>query len=163
MSSTSRTISWSSCPTRRSGRIPRIARAVRQALEWNVSVPSSQIQSTVSCGEVTLDGTVSHWSERIDAEAAIAPLFCVRRVLNHIVVQPSIELDLDTARSAVARALERHAEREAARIDLQGTDGTVQVFGTVQSIFEKEAVLGAVRGTRGVRDVADHLLIRPRG
>lgn len=140
-----------------------IAQAVRQALEWNASVPSANVQSTVSQGEVTLEGTVSLWSERADAEAAVAPLFGVRRVLNHIVVEPSSALDLDTARTAVARALERHAEREAARIDLRGTDGTVQVFGTVQSIFEKEAVLGAVRGTRGVRDVADHLLVRPRG
>jgi len=140
-----------------------VAQAVRQALEWNASVPSANVQSTVSQGEVTLEGTVSLWSERADAEAAVAPLFGVRRVLNHIIVEPSSALDLDTARTAVARALERHAEREAARIDLQGTDGTVQVFGTVQSIFEKEAVLGAVRGTRGVRDVTDHLLVRPHG
>lgn len=136
-----------------------IAHAVRQALEWDVMVPDRQIQSTVSHGKVTLEGTVLSWSQRSDTERAIERLTGVKRVLNRIQIEGGDEVDLDAARHAVANALERHAERDAAHIDLQTANGTVNVSGVVHSWQEKEAVLGAVRGTRGVREVGDHLRI----
>jgi osmotically-inducible protein OsmY len=136
-----------------------IAQAVRQALEWDVMVPDRQIQSTVSNGTVTLEGKVPSWSQRSDAERAIERLTGVKRVLSRIQIECGDEVDLDGARHAVANALERHAERDAARIDLQNANGTVNVTGVVHSWQEKEAVLGAVRGTRGVREVGDHLRI----
>jgi osmotically-inducible protein OsmY len=139
-----------------------IAQAVRRALEWDIRVPDAQIESTISEGTVTLEGTVPVWSQRADAEAAVAHLLGVRRVLNHIVVAPTESLDLDTVRTAVGRALERHAEREASRIALAETDGIVEVTGIVQTAREKAAVLGAVRGTRGVREVSDRLEVKPR-
>jgi osmotically-inducible protein OsmY len=138
-----------------------IAQAVRRALEWDTRVPDAQLESTISEGVVTLEGTVPLWSQRVDAEAAVAHLFGVRHVLNHIVVVPTESLDLEAVRTAVERALERHAEREASRIALAATDGTVEVSGIVQTAREKVAVLGAVRGTRGVSDVADRLDVKP--
>jgi osmotically-inducible protein OsmY len=150
-------------PTGSAGRTDtEIAQAVRQALEWDVTVPDEQIRSTVSHGIVTLEGEVAHWNQRFDAERAIERLAGVKRVLNRIEVKATEELSLDRARHAVERALERHAEREAGRIQLQATDGTVIVTGVVHSLHEKETVLGAVRGTRGVGDVSDHLRIEPR-
>ena len=65
-----------------------IAQAVRRALEWDERVRGALIQSTVSDGEVILDGTVPVRRQRRDAEAAVSHVFGVRRVLNHIVVQP---------------------------------------------------------------------------
>ena len=105
---------------------------------------------------------MAHWHQRSDAERAIERLAGVKRVLNRIEVKPTEELDLDRARHAVEKALERHAEREAGRIQLEGADGMVAVIGVVHSLHEKETVLGAVRGTRGVRDVTDNLRIEPR-
>ena len=139
-----------------------IAQAVRRALEWDVTVPDEQIRSTVSRGNVTLEGEVAHWNQRFDAERAIERLAGVKRVLNRIEVKPTEELNLDRARHAVEKSLERQAEREAGRIQLQAADGTVTVTGVVHSLHEKETVLGAVRGTRGVRDVADNVRIEPR-
>ena len=137
-----------------------IAQAVRRALEWDVLVPDQQIRSTVAHGVVTLEGTVAHWNQRFDAERAIERLAGVKRVLNRIEVKPNEEVDLERARLAVDRALARHASREAARLQVQAAaDGTVMVSGAVDTLQEKEAVLGAVRGTRGVRDVSDHLRI----
>jgi len=139
-----------------------IAIAVRRALEWDVRVPEAQITSTVSHGAVTLEGAVPLWSQRADAEAAVAHLMGVRRVLNHIVVEPGESLDLEKVRTAVETALERHADREAGRVELRAHDGAVDVLGVVETTLEKKAVLGAVRGTRGVRRVDDHLQVQPR-
>lgn len=139
-----------------------VAQAVRRSLEWDIRVPEALITSTVSQGVVTLEGAVPHWNQRADAEAAVAHLMGVRRVLNHVVVEPTEMIDLDQVRAAVARALERHANREASRVDLHAQEGAVEVSGSVESHHDKYAVLGAVRGTRGVREVTDRLTVRPR-
>jgi osmotically-inducible protein OsmY len=139
-----------------------IARAVRQALEWDVMVPHEQIRTTVAHGVVTLEGTVSHWRDRADAERAIERLMGVTHVNNQIDVEPCEELDIDQAREAVEKALERRAEREAGRIELRSSDAGLQVVGTVHSLEEREAVLGAVRGARGVRRIIDCLQVEPR-
>jgi osmotically-inducible protein OsmY len=91
-----------------------IAQAVRRALEWDVLVPHQHIRSTVAHGTVMLEGTVTHWSQRFDAERAIERLAGVKRVANRIEVEPDEKVNLDRARHAVDKALERHAEREAA-------------------------------------------------
>ena len=137
-----------------------IAQAVRHALEWDVTVPDRQIRSTVSGGIVTLEGTVGGWSERADAERAVERLTGVKRVVNEIEIEPEVRASLADVKVAVENALERHAAREASRIELViGKGGTVEAVGTVSSLLEKHAILGAIRGTRGVREVSDQLRI----
>ena len=137
-----------------------IARTVRQTLEWDVFVPETRIRSTVSGGWVTLEGDVDCLSESDDAERAIRNLDGVRGVTNSITIKPP-EVDSYSVRKSIEQALERQAEREAARITLQVQDGRVNLSGNVHSWAEKEAVIGAARGTPGVRDVDDHLRILP--
>jgi osmotically-inducible protein OsmY len=140
-----------------------IAQAVRHALEWDVTVPDRQIRSTVTGGIVTLEGIVAGWSQRADAERAVERLTGVRRVANEIKIEPEVRATLSDVRGAVEKALERHAAREASRIDLTlGSGGTVDAVGTVHSLREKQAVLGAIHGTRGVREVSDHLSVEPK-
>lgn len=66
-----------------------IARTVRDALVWDVLVPDAEIRSTVSAGEVLLEGQVDSSKQRLDAERAVCQLAGVVRVLNHIEVCPS--------------------------------------------------------------------------
>jgi osmotically-inducible protein OsmY len=137
-----------------------IARAVRQALEWDIFVLESRIRSTVSGGQVTLEGEVEFWSQRDDAEKAVRNLLGVRHVANLITIKPPQVLPSDV-RKSIRDALERHADREAERIDLSVQDGRVSLSGVVHSWTEREAVVGAARGTPGVRSIDDHLRIRP--
>ena len=64
----------------------QIARTVRDALVWNVLVPDSKIRSTVSAGEVLLEGKVESRQQRDDAERALCNLAGVVRVVNQIEV-----------------------------------------------------------------------------
>jgi osmotically-inducible protein OsmY len=63
-----------------------IARAVRQALEWDGGLPASRLHSTVSHGVVTLEGTVSSPAQRLHAERAVEHLMGIVRVINRIEV-----------------------------------------------------------------------------
>ena len=135
-----------------------IAQAVRGALEWNVLVPDQQIRSTVADGWVTLEGVVAYLSEREDAERAVLNLSGVRGVVNKLVVNPRDVAPTDV-RMVIEDALERRADREADRIGVNVSDGTVTLSGSINSWEEKRAIVGAVSHAPGVVAVRDHLTI----
>jgi osmotically-inducible protein OsmY len=64
-------------------------------------------------------------------------------------------------RSAIEKALERRADREAQHISVMVDQNTVTLIGRVHSWTEKEAVVGAARQAMGIADVVDHLHIDP--
>lgn len=133
-----------------------LAERVRVALRWDVLVPDERIRTTVQHGRVTLEGEVVTWTQKYDAERAIRNLGGIVSVSNLITVKAAPVLASDLRRQ-VRDALARHAQREADRIDVEIRDGTVTLTGEVDSWAERLAVLGAVRGTRGVRDVQEML------
>jgi len=136
-----------------------IAEAVRRALQWDRFVPHELIRVTVAnSGTVTLTGTVRALSERDEAERAVRTLEGVRCVLNRIAIEaPRVA---ETALHAtITQALARRAEREAERVAVNVEGDTVVLTGEVGSWTERRAVVGAARGTTGVRRVDDRLRI----
>jgi len=137
-----------------------IARAIRLALEWDVLVPSYKIHSTVTNGWVTIEGEVEYYSERADAERAVAHLPSVRGVTNKIeVCAPTVEPE--RVKSLIEDVLERRADREANRIRVSVDEGDVTLTGAVKSWDEKKAIIGAVGHAPGVKMIHDHLFIDP--
>lgn len=137
-----------------------IAQAVRHALAWDVFVPESRIQSTVSDGVVLLDGEVDSLTELKDAERAVRNLAGVRAVTSLIAVKPR-PVDPSKVRGSIEDALARRAELEGRRISFEVCGGSVKISGTVRSSAEKEAVLGAATGTPGVHAVEDQVRVDP--
>lgn len=138
-----------------------IAEAVRHALEWNVLVPHRLIRSTVSEGEVVLEGEVEYLTQRDDAETAIRHLAGVRLITNRIVVQAPRSVHSTDVRDAIHEALERRATRESARIRVEAEDGIVTLSGACRSWGDRKAIVGAARGTAGVHTVRDQMRIEP--
>ena len=137
-----------------------IAQAVRLALQWDVFVPDTRIRSTVSRGWVTLEGDVDYLNQRDDCERAVRPLAGVRGVTTKIEVAQS-QADPAAIKSAIEAALARRAEREAHHVGVLVENGRATLNGTVGSRAERDAVVGAARGTAGVRAVDDRLRIEP--
>lgn len=137
-----------------------LARAVREALEWDAFVPDEKIASTVSMGIVTLEGLVQTWTQRADAERVVRGLSGVRGVINQISVSAKA-VDPARIKNEIEEALERQAEREARRIDVTVKDGVVTVAGRVRSWAEKNAIDRVVGFAPGVRRVDDQLLVDP--
>lgn len=136
-----------------------IAAAVRSALEWDVFCDDSKIQSTVTDGRVTLTGRVESLAQRDAAEQAIRNLAGVCGIQNQLAVERGpVGSDV---REAIEAALARRAEREAHGIDVIVEEGRVTLHGIVHSWTEKQAVLGAARGTPGVHTVHDDLRVHP--
>ncbi len=135
-----------------------IAKAARQALEWDVRVPEEKIQTTVSKGIITLEGEVSYWSQRADAEEAVRNLAGVQAVNNFLSVSPTKVSPSDVQKS-VSDALARHARDEAKRFNISLVDGKVTLKGAVSSWAERQAAVSAAGATPGVRAVVDQLQV----
>ena len=101
-------------------------------------------------------------SEREDVLRAVRYLEGVRSVVDRIDVRPG-KVAPEAVRQAIEQALERRADREADRIQIQVEGDHVSVTGVVGSWGERLAVLGAARGTIGVRAVNDHLRVQAYG
>ena len=137
-----------------------LAQAVRMALDWDVRIPKSNIRSSARNGQVILEGEVECCSQRDDAERVVRNIRGVRCVLNQILVKATAD-EAYQVQKAIEAALERRAERESRRINLDVHDGKVILSGVVNSWAERQSVVGAAKGTRGVRSVDDRLSIEP--
>ena len=137
-----------------------LARAVRDALEWDAFVPDEKITSTVSMGIVTLEGLVQTWTQRADAERVVRGLTGVRGVINQITVSAK-PVDPVRIKNEIEDALERQAEREARRIGVNVKDGVVTITGRIRSWAEKNAIDRVVGFAPGVRRVEDQLIVDP--
>lgn len=137
-----------------------IAQAVRTVLVWDALVPDENIRSTVSHGQVTLEGTVERWAHRVEAERVVRGLSGVVGVVNALTVQaPAVAPQ--TIQRTIEAAMARHAVREAARVDVTVQDGIVTLAGTVPTWSEKRAIIGAAGHAPGVRLLEDHIRIDP--
>ncbi len=132
-----------------------IAMAVRHALEWDALVPDKDIRSTVAGGVVTLEGIVATATEREETERSVGRLRGIKRLVNRLQVSHIAEADAIAA--SIRQALNRRTIREASQIVIRVDEGRVMVEGIAQSPDERLAILGAIRGTRGVQTIDDRL------
>ncbi|MEI9949097.1 MAG: BON domain-containing protein [Pseudomonadota bacterium] len=142
----------------------QLAQSVRCALDWDVFIPQANIRSSAIGGQVILEGQVDYCSQRDDAERVVRNIRGVRRVLNQISVAPIVGFGVGEAhqvQKSIEATLERRAEHEARRINLDVHDGKVILSGVVRSWAERQLVVGVAKGTRGVRSVDDRLSIEP--
>ena len=134
-----------------------LAKAVGDALRWDVEVPDGKIKTSVRDGWVTLEGTVDWQYQRLAADGAVRYLTAVKGVTNLIAVSPSLGKSIDV-KQHIKAAMTRSAEADAQRIDVDiGDGGKVTLRGTVHSWSEREEAVRAAWATQGVRRVQDEL------
>jgi len=135
-----------------------IARAVVNALEWNVAVPKEKIDVLVSKGWVTLEGSVDWYYQKREAEEAVRVLSGVRGVTNKIVVAAR-KIAVADVKAKIEAALKRNAEIDAQKIVVETTDGQVTLRGNVRSWIEREDAVNAAWAAPGVTRVVDRIAI----
>lgn len=138
-----------------------LGRAVRSALESDAFVQHRDIRSSVSAGQVILEGEVQCCTQRDDAERAVRNIRGVRCVLNQIMVRPSF-VEAYLVQQSIESALERRREGQTRAVNLDVHDGKVILSGAVRSWAERQSIVDTVRGTRGVRSVDDRMYIETR-
>jgi osmotically-inducible protein OsmY len=136
-----------------------LAKAVADALRWDVEVPHDKIKTAVRDGWVTLEGTVDWQYQRAAADGAVRYLVGVKGVTNQIAVAvpPSFGRAIDV-KQHIKDALTRSAETDAQAITVDTAEGGgVTLHGKIHSWAEREEVMRAAWATPGVRKVQDNL------
>lgn len=137
--------------------------AVKEALEWEPALDARSISISVRDGIVTLTGSVPSYAEKHVAEKASGLVRGVKAVACEL----SIALPAFNARTdqEIARAA---ADAIAWNTLLANTDihvfvdkARITLEGTVNWNYQRQAADRAVRYLAGVRDVNDHIVVRP--
>jgi osmotically-inducible protein OsmY len=137
-----------------------LAESLRSTLDRDVFISRRKIRCGVSSGKVVLEGEVDCCAQRDDVERAVRNVRGVRSVLNQISVRPT-DSEAHELQQAIESAVERRIDTDARNVYLDVHDGKVILSGVVHCWAERQSVVAAARGTRGVRSVDDRLSVEP--
>ena len=135
---------------------------VEQELLWEPEVHAERVGVSVTDGIVELSGHVDTYYEKWAAEHAAARVANARAVASEIEVDvPSSAMrsDVDIARAALDHLAWNACVPDTVR--LQVTAGRIQLQGTVEWQYQRQAAESAIRWLNGVRDVTNEIAIVP--
>lgn len=135
----------------------QIAENIVKKLQENHIVPQNTISITVADQWVTLDGILP-WSFQRDVVIDLVKNETgIRGLTNNIKLKR--ELDDLVEKDLLKKAMSRHWALDPDDIDIQVTGATVQLSGTVGSLFQKEEAEKLAYKTPGVVKVVNHLKV----
>jgi osmotically-inducible protein OsmY len=138
---------------------PELARAVVDALKWNIQVPHDRIQVVVEDGWVTLKGEADWYYQKEEAERTVRNLTGVKGVSNLITV--AVKPTPSDVKKRIVEALQRAAQFDAERITVEIDGHKAILRGTVRSYAELKDAERAVRNVPGIAEVETHLTVDP--
>ena len=134
-----------------------IAKAVVDALEWNISVPDNKIMVKVDDGYVYLTGEVNWDFQRNAAKKAVENLLGVKYVANNITLKQKVEAK--DIKNKIQTAFTRAADIDAKKISVEVDGHTVTLKGTVRSWAEKEEARKTAYAAPGVYNVKNEIRV----
>jgi osmotically-inducible protein OsmY len=136
-----------------------IARSASNVLAWTTNLPRGAIKVLSENGWLTLSGDVEWDYQRRLAKGAVLNLLGVVGVSDSIVVKP--KASTVAVRSGIEFALQRRAQDDAQRVQVDIDGGDVTLSGTVHSWSERELAMRSAWSAPGVRTVVNNISIAP--
>lgn len=121
-------------------------------------MPAANIKVIVREGWLTLDGQVTWWFEKNEAETAVRALRGVKGISNNITIKPRVSAA--DVKAKIESAFQRHAVHDAKGIRVVVGEGSVTLEGEVHNWQERWDAETAAWAAPGVTKVIDHLAIR---
>lgn len=137
---------------------------VEQELQWHPNLDTTNIAVSVKDGVATLAGFVKSLTEKYEAESTAKRVAGVRAVANDLEVRlPATDErpDPDIARDAMT-AIQSQLSMFFETIKVVVRDGWVTLEGQTEWQFQKNTAENAVRRVRGVKGVANLIVLKPR-
>lgn len=135
---------------------------VENALDWEPSISARDIGVSVDEGVVTLRGTVSSYTEKVNAERLAERVYGVRAVANDLgvrLVSGYERTDTEIAKAAAA-GLAWNTVVPADRVTVTVANGWVTLNGTLDYYYQSAAAERVVRDLMGVKGVSNCILLQ---
>lgn len=140
---------------------PQIQEDVRNELKWDPSLTSTDISVTSSDGIVTLRGSVPHYIEKLMAEHAAQRVGGVRAVADELEVKGIYERpDVEIARNAMSALEWNYSVPKTVKVAVD--KGWINLSGTVEWDYQRNAAHNAVKEIFGVCGVTDNIAIETK-
>lgn len=136
-----------------------IREAVKDALAYDPRVLSFNVTPEVDYGAVTLRGVVDNLKAKRAAEMDAQNTVGVHLVRNRLKVVPTGAMADTAIQDSVESALTRDIFVESYEVTPTVHNGIVDLYGTVDSHFEKAQADDAASRVNGVIDVRNHLVV----
>jgi osmotically-inducible protein OsmY len=137
-----------------------IRAAVMDALAYDPRVIRFHGEVQAGKGVVTLQGSVGSLQAKRAIEQDASNTVGVREVVNRLQVEPREILPDPAVAKRVRKALKRHVCLEGEEIQVECTQGVVQLTGNVDTDLEKSQAEDVASQVRGVVSVKNHLGVR---
>jgi osmotically-inducible protein OsmY len=140
-----------------------LQRDVLDELLWDPSINAANLEVTADHGAVTLSGSIASYTEKWAAKRATQRVRGVVSVVNNVEVRlpPDDErTDADLAGTA-SDALRWNRLVPHELIWVAAVQGRLTLTGDVPYHYQREAAYNAVRTLVGVKDVNNHIRIKP--
>jgi osmotically-inducible protein OsmY len=135
-----------------------IAKAAKNAIDWNSSVPHDQVKVIVEKGWVKLSGEVDWYYQSEAAHDAVRFLLGVKGVSNQINLKaPSVSAI--EVRGKIETALKRNMMNDSNNIKIVANEGKITLSGKVKTWEEHDEAGRAAWSTLGVSSVENDLVI----
>jgi osmotically-inducible protein OsmY len=135
---------------------------VEDAIKWEPLLHAAEIGVTARDGIVTLMGSVSSYSKKLEAENATKKVHGVRAIVEQIKVIPIgsyPKSDENIAKAALA-AIDNNWSVPEGRVQLKVEDGWVYLGGNLPWNYQKEAAEKAVQDLPGVLGIVNNIEIK---
>jgi osmotically-inducible protein OsmY len=135
---------------------------VESMLRWSHVIVSYDVDVSVVMGEVTLEGSVSEYWEKIKAEKIALEAAGTTKVINKLSVVPTRKKeDMEIAEDIMA-AFDRNVNVDAEWVSVKVEDGKVTLSGNLPDKRAYRAAHNVAASTSGVIDIINDLQISPR-
>ena len=134
-----------------------IALAAVNLLKWNNAVPDQNIKVEVEDGWLTMEGHVDWQFQKDAAKSAVKDITGLKGVVNLLNIKPRVIAPV--VRDTIKKALERSADIEADRIQIETAGNKVILRGKARTWNEKLEVERAAWSAPGVMEVEDEMIL----
>jgi osmotically-inducible protein OsmY len=132
---------------------------VENMLCWNPNIFSSDIDVSVVMGEVSLEGSVPSYWEKMNAEKIALEAAGTTIVSNKLTVVPTLSNTDKEIAENIMDALDRNMNVDADWVDVKVADGNVTLSGVVPDYRVYRAAYNMTAYTSGVLDINNDLLL----
>ena len=136
-----------------------ISRKIRDSMKWNVKLDATDVRVSTHEGVVTLQGQVSSFWEKFEAEDIASHTLGVTGVTNQLGVRMTKTVEDEEIERDIMSAFERSILIDEDKLSVDCSRGEVRLSGSVANYAIKREALDVANYTRGVVNVIDEITI----